>query len=419
MARRNLEGSLPLANGPDPFNARWYAFVDAKTYGPYSGHDIKRMASKKEILGDDLVCREGLAEWNRAKDDPILQLIFNPPERRYKFGQGLTLKIGRRLNAIALMSLLTVIAWVIWPYYSIYRLAEAARTADTLTLESSIAWDSVRQGLRADFNALYLKSVQKDGNDGASGLAVALGPTIINNMVESYITPQSLANIVRTGKPVDASKSPEATTMVHPSHFPLKQIRYAFFSGNPFTFEVQVEPDANRGDQFVTLIFNWAGNWKLTRIMLPLDDAKLPTRAASPSRTTGTPAAETQTAPRRLEIRLISKTFRPSNYKLNQYQDVVEFAIQVTNLTKNDIRAFDGTLTFTDLLDNVVFSSKLAINEVVVSGGSITWNGKIDYNQFIQSHQSFRNEAQDNLKTRFVPKKLLYTDGRLEDLSKS
>jgi hypothetical protein len=76
-----------------------------------------------------------------------------------------------------------------------------------------------------------------------------------------------------------------------------------------------------------------------------------------------------------------------------------------------DIRAFDGVLTFTDLLDNAILSSKIAINEPLKAGSVLSWRGGIKYNQFMDEHQRLRNEQQKNLKIRFMTRKILFADG--------
>ena len=69
--RRNREEAAR-----DPFDGRWHAYVDGKSYGPYTGHHISSMAAAGEILDTDLVCSEGGSAWVQAKDEPILQLLF-------------------------------------------------------------------------------------------------------------------------------------------------------------------------------------------------------------------------------------------------------------------------------------------------------------------------------------------------------
>jgi hypothetical protein len=68
-----------------------------------------------------------------------------------------------------------------------------------------------------------------------------------------------------------------------------------------------------------------------------------PSLAASP----GPPPAAKSTEPSPIAVALISKGF-----KTGRIEDEITLELSVRNLGKRDIRAFEGTLRFTDLLDN-------------------------------------------------------------------
>jgi tRNA(Phe) wybutosine-synthesizing methylase Tyw3 len=112
-----------------------------------------------------------------------------------------------------------------------------------------------------------------------------------------------------------------------------------------------------------------------------------------------------------LQVALVSKGFKASNIQARDFEDKITIEIAITNVLDKDIRAFDGVLTFTDLLDNAIFSSKIAINEPLKAGSVLSWKGEIKYNQFIDTHQRLRNEQQKNLKIRFTTRKILFADG--------
>jgi hypothetical protein len=129
-----------------------------------------------------------------------------------------------------------------------------------------------------------------------------------------------------------------------------------------------------------------------------------PTPAAAP------PAPKTKMPPP-LAITLLHKGFKAANIQANDFEDDITFNLSIANLTNQDIRAFDGTLLFTDLLDNAVISINLAINDPIKSNDALKWNGAIKYNQFMDRHQRLKNEDIANLKVNFVAKKILFSDG--------
>ncbi len=175
--------------------------------------------------------------------------------------------------------------WIAWPYYAAYRLFVALRDGDSSVLEERVAWDSVRQGLRGDLNALFLEMFSADAKKNnasgglATGLAFMLAPAMINQIVDGYVTPQAIARAAKRPETsnVSAKESDEARPYFSEAaqkvrRLRLDQVQYAFFSGGPLTFKVDILPEGNPPLQNpVTLLFKWDGNWKLVRIRLPAD----------------------------------------------------------------------------------------------------------------------------------------------------
>ena len=263
---------------PHPFDAQWYiAHVDGKTNGPYSGHEIRRMVEQRQIVGSNFVWPDGGSKWVKAENEPTLGVLFQRPEHAEP--RHVTGTSGRRKAVVIVASIaLLTLGWLAWPYYALFDLTRALREGDTVDLENRIAWDSVRQGLRGDLNAMFLQKLSADAsvsnNDIGTELATILGPTIINQLVDGYVTPQAVANLIRTGKPASIGT---ATVAVEDKgeqspQFDLRRVKYASFSGGPLTFKVEVIPKSDAPvHTFLTLIFKWSGDWKLTRIILPAD----------------------------------------------------------------------------------------------------------------------------------------------------
>lgn len=108
---------------------------------------------------------------------------------------------------------------------------------------------------------------------------------------------------------------------------------------------------------------------------------------------------------------LASKSFHQSDPQAGDFQDLIEFAIVFENKSAKDVRAYDGEVTFTDLLDNKILSAKIAVNDPLKAGAQTTWRGGIKYNQFISEHQALRAADPANLKMSFAPQKILFVDG--------
>lgn len=116
-------------------------------------------------------------------------------------------------------------------------------------------------------------------------------------------------------------------------------------------------------------------------------------------------------APPPITAVLIKKGFFDGEYG----QDEITFTVQFTNSTGKDVRAFDGVLSFTDLLDNEIMAAKLAVNDPVRSHATHDWNGSIDYNQFMDKHQRLKSAEQQNIKINFALRKVLFEDGEVKE----
>ncbi|WP_439366042.1 DUF2939 domain-containing protein [Bradyrhizobium sp. DASA03005] len=403
-----------------PTPKRWYVDVDSKVYGPYNESAISQMVERGQILPGDFVAPEGSSDWIEAKSDPILRRLLarqptrtdsaEPPVRRKRNGWG---------GKLAAIIGLATAGWVAWPYYAVLSLMQAARDGDVSTLEKRVDWTTFRQGLRGDLNAQLLQNVRsKDASNAtANGLAAVVGPAVINQMIDGYVTPQAIAALVKSENDKSSGdKTPEgidkSASLVRRIQW--DQVKYAFFAGSPFSFRVDILP--NNDSTIHTPIgfeFAWSGDWQLKHIALPEDvfkpEGKRYGRPAANETTPKGPPATVE--PPQIAISMQAKRFKPTDVRNNEFEAAIVFDLSIVNKSKKPIRAFDGLLTFTDLLDNEVLSTKLAINDPINDGSTYNWTGQIKYNQFMDDHNRLKNEDLANLKTRFTVRKILFADG--------
>jgi len=112
-----------------------------------------------------------------------------------------------------------------------------------------------------------------------------------------------------------------------------------------------------------------------------------------------------------LQVSMSAKGWIPSNPREGEYDDFVTFRLIIKNISDRKIRAFDGILHVTDLLDNNIINLNVAINDPVSTASPITWPGTMLYNQFLEHHKALRNAEFNNIKTSFEVHKVLYDDG--------
>lgn len=115
--------------------------------------------------------------------------------------------------------------------------------------------------------------------------------------------------------------------------------------------------------------------------------------------------------PQPIRVRLAGKSFVTRGY-----QDFMTMSLQFVNDTGRPVRAFDGEVVFTDLLDNEILTSNVSISDPIDPAATLDWDGEIKHNEFISRHENFRHAELQNMKANFRLKKVLYQDGTLEQM---
>jgi hypothetical protein len=107
-------------------------------------------------------------------------------------------------------------AYVAYPYYSVGRLGAAVSTGNPEKLQVMVDWPSVRNGLQADLNALLIGAVSQTAGD-SPGRALSqivlevLGPKVVESAVDTYATPTGLAELIRSGGAIDMKAAASRT----------------------------------------------------------------------------------------------------------------------------------------------------------------------------------------------------------------
>jgi hypothetical protein len=136
-------------------------------------------------------------------------------------------------------------------------------------------------------------------------------------------------------------------------------------------------------------------------------------KATPAAKNTATPPPETKQSPP-VSLTLIDKGFTPRDIQAGDFHDHITLDMAIKNISGRNIRSFDGTLQFTDLLDNEIQAVKLDINDPITAGATIAWHGVLEYNQFVEGDKLLRAAAPINLKVVFVAKKVLFDDGTVQ-----
>jgi hypothetical protein len=112
-----------------------------------------------------------------------------------------------------------------------------------------------------------------------------------------------------------------------------------------------------------------------------------------------------------IALTVFDKGFTPSNPIGGRFEDYITLKCAYENKSGRDVRAFTGSVQFTDLFGKEIFTTHLTISDPIGAGQKSTWEGAIKYNQFIGTHQALRNASLDNMKIVWLPDEILFADG--------
>ncbi len=100
------------------------------------------------------------------------------------------------------------------PYLTIYSMKKAAENNDATKFSSYVNYPSLRESFKNTFKAAFNKEMLKDNGKDEDGLGnigkafgIALASAVIDPLVDSLVTPESLAMMMKGKKPKGNDKS--------------------------------------------------------------------------------------------------------------------------------------------------------------------------------------------------------------------
>lgn len=179
------------------------------------------------------------------QDDALVKPAATPPPPEVRRSS------GTRTARILLLLILAVLGWGGWAAAAFYDFTVGLRDNDSIVLERRIDWISVREALQEDL---------------PSTAAATPGESASGTILSRRGITEFLRNASLDRRPSQAATP--AGWALDAAPFPWRRIRYAFFTGGPVMFRVDLAP-ASGGNDPTVLLFHWSGDWRLTRIVLP------------------------------------------------------------------------------------------------------------------------------------------------------
>ena len=140
----------------------------------------------------------------------------------------------------------------------------------------------------------------------------------------------------------------------------------------------------------------------------PAQDA--PNLPVVPSPAAGSePAGKNKSAP--VSLVVVSKSFHQATFEDDDVHSDVNVSCKFTNNSTQDIRATDGVIDFDDLFGHLIETVHITLSKPIPAGQTITWDGSIDYNEFMDKDVKLRNTDLQDMKINFSVNSVIYADG--------
>ena len=171
---------------------------------------------------------------------------------------------------VTLLAVLVIAYLAAGPYITVYHLRMAAKERDASALSEYVDFPRVRQSLKDQINARLLNKMasNSDAKDNPFGvLASAFAGTIVDKMVDAYMTPEGLVGLMSGDKVVLQGRRQRAHSAANE---PLSGGSMSYESLNEFVVQ-------GRGDSSKFVLRRYGLGGKLAEIQIPADQSR-PTR---------------------------------------------------------------------------------------------------------------------------------------------
>lgn len=154
------------------------------------------------------------------------------------------------------------------PYIALNNIKKAAQAGDSDTVSKYIDYPSVRQSFKDQMNAMMMKEMVNQEDDGFAALGAMLASTMVDKMIDGFVTPEGLTMMMQGKDLKDAAQSSEAnsTTQTNEEEQAEYKTRYTSFSD----FEVVIQ-DPNDSKAVTVKMVRDGLSWKVNKIVIPMD----------------------------------------------------------------------------------------------------------------------------------------------------
>jgi hypothetical protein len=167
------------------------------------------------------------------------------------------------MKFIRWMVIICVVVLVVYgasPYFSFWRFTAAVQSRNAAAISSRVDFPAVRASLKKQLVARFADHA------GSKKRWINLGPTLIDAIIDAYVTPEGIAALLSNPETLKNLKAPKDFHFEFGKNENWSKVKYAFFTG-PRSFVVDRDG--------IELTFHFTGSsWKLHDLNLGLPARK-------------------------------------------------------------------------------------------------------------------------------------------------
>lgn len=154
------------------------------------------------------------------------------------------------------------------PYLALNTIKKAAQAGDSDTVSKYIDYPSVRQSFKDQMNAMMAKELMNQDTDGFAALGAMLASTMVDKMVDGFVTPEGMTLMLKGKNLKDAEQDYQDTQTAETQEQPKPEYEAGYTSLNDF--EVVIK-DQDQSKEVKVLMVRDGLSWKIHKIAVPMD----------------------------------------------------------------------------------------------------------------------------------------------------
>jgi hypothetical protein len=161
---------------------------------------------------------------------------------------------------VVIICIVVLLVYGVSPYFSFWRFTAAVQSRDAAAISARVDFPAVRASLKKQLVARFARHTSSHKRWSN------LGPTLIDAMIDAYVTPDGIAALLSNPEALKNLKAPREFHFEPGKNVNLSKVKYAFFTG-PRSFVVD-------RDGIKLRFYFTASGWQLHDLDLGLTEEK-------------------------------------------------------------------------------------------------------------------------------------------------